>query len=215
MSGTDLSLILQQRIAERRRRRDDNDTRVTLINRENEILDAEIRAWEEALTLFTEGVDKINPTHPSVALGKSDARYAATRHPGTPDGRRGPKGVWGDIMPEMVRQYPVGVFKLDDVEAAGDMVGHRVARATARSQMANYVNHGWLERVDLGEFKFTASGLSVLGTPTFAPGNERSPDVKTPAMCDAQSAGVSQDGVPSADPEASNGLHSTGGISPR
>jgi hypothetical protein len=77
------------------------------------------------------------------------------------DSRRGPKGAWRDIMPEMVRQYPTQIFRSQDVEAAGDLHGHEIKPATARSQMSNYVTAGYLERPSLGCFRFTDEGRAI------------------------------------------------------
>lgn len=112
-------------------------------------------------------------------------------------------------MPEMVRQYPVGVFKLADIEAAGEMVGAPVQGATARSQMANYVNLGFLERVNLGEFRFTKAGLTALGSLSNAP------DAEAPAVADVQPAGALRDDAHNVSPKASDAYHSIGGDRPR
>nr|WP_294521739.1 hypothetical protein [uncultured Rhodopila sp.] len=119
-------------------------------------------------------------------------------------------------MPEMVRQYPSGAFSLSDVEAAGEIVGFPVQRATVRSQIANYVNAKWLERVTNGTFRFTKAGLDALSELSISPGNAVSRlEAETPTADDVQAVGASLEDEVNVSPKASELLVAVGDIVPR
>ena len=64
----------------------------------------------------------------------------------------------------MARQYPEGTFTLGDVAAAGELRGHNLKPETVRSQMANYVKAGFLDRVTQGKFSFTDKGRETFAS---------------------------------------------------
>jgi hypothetical protein len=130
-----------------------------------EAADRRVAAWDIEIALLDEIIGML--TDPS--LPGSRPRPSSEAIPGQTkenserpaDFRRGPKGTWRIIMPEMVRQYPTGIFRLSDVEAAADLVGQSVKSQTVRSQMSNYVSAGHLVRESQGVFKFTDRGRSA------------------------------------------------------
>lgn len=168
------------------------------IERKISELKIEIATWEDALQLVTTNLADARPSeYPAIreragsvkaALKNlADAAVAVTRDN---DSRRGPKGVWRSVMPEVLRHYPNAVFGLADVIAAGDLIGAPVHPDTTRSQMANYVNSGYLERVSKGKFRFTTEGREVFSELSVKPGAAQPPEKETPAQVDVPEAGV-------------------------
>jgi len=64
-------------------------------------------------------------------------------------------------MPAMLEMFSDQIFTLPDVEQTSQIVGHTVRSDSIRSQMANYVNSGLLERVAQGKFRFTEKGKTT------------------------------------------------------
>ena len=118
-----------------------------------DILEAELRAWETALRI----ISKQDPamTNRARLLSSEQNRSSETT-------RRGINTNWRTILTVVVRHHQ-DIFDLDDIEAASEKAGHPTNRNTIRSQMANYVNAGLVERVDQGRFRLTPSGAVAVG----------------------------------------------------
>ncbi len=59
---------------------------------------------------------------------------------------------------KMLATTSVSIFTIDFIEAKAAGIGHRMSRGNIRSQMAAYVARGVIERVSVGEFRFTSAG---------------------------------------------------------
>lgn len=191
--------VIQQRLASKKSELDEQSAIINEATRRMEILKAETAAWEEALRLIT----SIAP--PAPIVGRSIMREPENTK-GSGDSRRGPKGAWRIIMPEMVRHYPSGPFTTADVVAAGELVGAPVKGPTVRSQMSNYATQKYVERVSQGKFKFTERGRSA-----FAASQGKQTAIRlvteSPTAHDVQAVGVRGAAIP----EASHDQVSTGG----
>ena len=209
---------IKQRIAEGRLKRADNLAIIATKQRNNEIIDAELATWEAALDLVLKDA---NAAATSDFSGNDSSRVhvsgdlAATQVDlglGQLDQRRGPRGFWKTIMPEMAKRYPANEFDLNKLNAVAQFIGIPLNSSTARSQMHNYAKSGLLDRVRSGWFKFTNEGLKTFGGLSRLPDNAASdPETKTPAVDDVQAAGASRDDVSSVIPQASSVWQHTDG----
>jgi hypothetical protein len=181
-------------------------------------LKTELATWEEALRVVTMVVmddvtrnDRIEKSPVSEIHEFRNPRIVsrAVLDKSTEDFRRGPKGVWREIMPQMLRLYPKEVFGLQDVAVGAELVNATVKADAIRSQMSNYVKAGYLDRVNTGRFRFTE-----LGQTTFSElSNKPSPlrlVTESPATDDVPVAGVSPGGA--APLKASEPSFSVGGV---
>lgn len=114
-------------------------------------LDVELRVWQEALTLVSDPDAVKSAAAPAVGASQSPTPNE------TGDRRRGPRGTWRIVMPIAAKELG-GEFGYSAVERVGTAAGTPINRHTLRSQMANYVNAGLLERVKEGTFRFTEKG---------------------------------------------------------
>lgn len=134
------------------------------LQREALVIKAEIQAYQHVLDLL--------PTKGGKSDGERPARRQSERR-----GRRGSEG-WSSTMVKLAEHQPSLPFTLDHVIAVASLVGFKPTRGNVRSQMATYVNRGVLERVGLGAFQFTETGLAA-----FRP---KSPDRDEPSAADTQ-----------------------------
>lgn len=54
-------------------------------------------------------------------------------------------------------------YSYEDLSTAVDLAGHSASSGSQRTQMMNAVKAGWFDRVGHGKFKFTESGLALIG----------------------------------------------------
>lgn len=187
MSATAAISTLQQRIAERRLKRVANLVVISTKQHENDIIDAEVVAWEEAIALILN-----NATGADTSDAATDNAPPNNSSADQQDLRRGPRNAWKIVMPEMVQRYRNREFELNDVDATAHRVGNPMNPNTIRSQMANYAKSGVLERVRSGWYKFTDKGLTTFGSLWNAPNAYQHLDAETPAVDDVQAAGVAE-----------------------
>jgi hypothetical protein len=164
--------VITQKIAAKRDRKLAIQTQRADLEREDGVLDVEIRTLDELLKEIAKvtgvtdtdwsqwGNTPVAPPDKPVQLDVANS-----------DGRRGPKGVWRTLMPELVKVLGNDPdFSVAEVEGFAALVeGKSLNAATIRSQMANYVNNGWLERVREGRFRFTQEGVCRFSEPAPAP----------------------------------------------
>jgi hypothetical protein len=166
--------VLRQRISERQARRAQNDTIIAARQRDNEIIDAELIAYRDALSVISGDVPGLAIEHLA-----SHAKTEAS----TP--RRGPRGPWKSVMQELARSRSSAEFDISSVEGASQAVGGAMNPNTIRSQMANYAHAGFLERVRPGWFRFTATGLNEFRNSDLV-GDERHSEADASAPNSAQ-----------------------------
>lgn len=113
-------------------------------------LTLEVSVWEEAVRLSGDGE----------ASPSSDGETPARRSGAT---RRGPKGAWRKILSIAAASFPPPAdFSLRDVEAIAATEGLHLTQDNVRSQMWNYGKSDVVEKTDIGRFRFTQAGLSLV-----------------------------------------------------
>lgn len=121
--------------------------RVAKARHEAEKYAVEMEAYNKALQAM-DGADK----------EESAPRPAATANPT----RSNMSDKWAGIYRELYKNASPP-YSYDDIETAVTLAGHNASGGGQRSQMMNAVKSGWFERVDIGKFKFTESGLTLIG----------------------------------------------------
>lgn len=105
------------------------------------ILEAEIRAYEDAYSLISSG---IHISSQGEGQTVSSVRLKA--------------GQWTELLKAMALRHPAP-FDLDELVSAAGKIDFHPSRGNIRSQMAALVNRGTLSRVGQGAFRFTDEGI--------------------------------------------------------
>ncbi len=136
---------------------------VQQVRRTLELLEVELRVWESALSLVTDGNFSLSQTESTGTIGKkivSQDLFNPTA--GAKFGKRGMNAMWKEIAFNVSELYP-NAFNLDQLSEAAELSGHKIPRATLRSQMANYAKVGLIERISVGVFRLTDTGRAAAG----------------------------------------------------
>jgi hypothetical protein len=123
---------LRAKIAERR-------TRLADIQNELVILRAELRAYEDALTMVE--------ARRQTTAGGSNRRVRTRR----------PSEDWAAVFSSLSLTHPHG-FTIDDILAVAAGQDFATTRGNVRSQAAAYINRELLERLNEGTFRLTEAG---------------------------------------------------------
>ena len=152
----DRRLAMNQTIEERRSRILEIEDRLTTLHaevvdleREHSIVDAERRAYEDALAI----------------VGGEKSKRATTNGERGASRKRDLSNDWKLILGEMARRHPAAVQN-DDLMAFADSHGIRLRRENLRSQMNLYKSKGLVEpeAPDVtGAYRITAAGAQVAG----------------------------------------------------
>lgn len=130
-------------------------------------LSLEVGVWEEAARLAGGGdvEGREDRSAPSMEAGR----------------RRGPKGIWRQILRSTAAKFPPPAdFGLRDIETQAETAGHSIKADNVRSQMWNYAKVGIVDRTEIGRFRFTESGLGVLGVGDTEKGATNAPNASPP-----------------------------------
>jgi len=119
-----------------------------------EALEIEVRAWEEAVRLLGSHVDD---SWNAVALrARHDNGDKPTRR------RRKLSPQWHRTLSKLFAEKGFHEWSFDEVESIASDLGFDIQRPTIRSQISIYVSRGWIERVEMGAYRFSQKGLSDL-----------------------------------------------------
>ena len=121
-----MSEYLESKVRERR-------ARLAALQRETDVLTAELRAYEDALRNAQGGAPSATFSQPITSAA-------------TP----APSGHWGKIIDDLVASH--STFTTDDVQKALETFGHQIERKSIRSKLATLVNAGKIERLQEGLF---------------------------------------------------------------
>lgn len=132
---------IQQRLADKLKER-------AALLRRLEVLDTEIKTWEEAWALVTKPMSAAPVARHPVASDTESKRERALQP------------QWADML-RMVGGQEAAT--LDDMEAYSDLMGYGIKRNTLRSQVSIYASHGWLDRIAQGKFRLTDLGAAKCG----------------------------------------------------
>ncbi|MER8418765.1 hypothetical protein [Mesorhizobium sp. M1329] len=131
---------IERRIAERQAQLEDIDAQIKGLEMSRHALKAEIAAYRDALQY-------LNPQ----SSGARTRRASASRE-------RGISVQWAQLL-SLASDEGTSEFGIDDIVMAGDIIGHPdMKRPSVRTQAANMVTRGVLERVTPGTFRVTESG---------------------------------------------------------
>lgn len=147
--------------------------RLTALDHERVVLEAELRAYEDALKLIAPG----EAGNIADSIGLSNRQRV-------PRPRR-LSDEWSRALAQFVPNHREA-FDIDAVLAAANVVGLNPTRGNVRSQMAAYVGRGLLERVNEGSFRLTDAGLSEFSHGQVSGGD---PPIAVPSAPDKPVAG--------------------------
>lgn len=140
---------IERKIAEREAQIADVAQQITALEMRKATLCAEVAAYKDTLQYLP----------PSPGRGRS--RQAANgREPGS---GRGISEQWANLL-ATASMYGTEEFGIDEIVRAGELDGHEMKRASVRTQAANMVTRGVLERVSPGTFRITESGMKEIGS---------------------------------------------------
>lgn len=83
--------------------------------------------------------------------------YLVSLPPADRPKKRGRKGIWRDVLAATGARFS-NQFSFDDIQNVAREMGVELPRSTVRSQSANYVDYGFMERVTQGNFRLTDLG---------------------------------------------------------
>lgn len=128
-----------------------------------ELLEVELGVWESALSLVTGSNQPYAPPPkiPRSGVGFTDKNLFDPSVVAT-SSKRGMNSTWKEIASKVTELHP-DAFNLDQLSEAAELGGHKIPRATLRSQMANYAKVGLVERVSVGVFRLTDAGRTAAG----------------------------------------------------
>jgi hypothetical protein len=132
---------LDQKIASRR-------ARLSELEREKMIVEAELRAYEDAASMLTGS--KLMSTG---SFARNTVLGAARRV-------RKTSAIWEIIVAECASSGGQ-VFEIDDVLTVASKHNFSPTRGNVRSQLASYVGRGLLDRAGVGAFRLTAIGQEI------------------------------------------------------
>jgi hypothetical protein len=71
---------------------------------------------------------------------------------------RGISNKWRSVLTTMM----AGEMDIDAIQRAATEAGEKLTRAQARAQLHNYVNAGWVEKLDEGRYAITDRGREMV-----------------------------------------------------
>ncbi len=126
----------------------DKRAAVQALRQQLAMAEVELRAYEHAASLV---VIAPTPPAPSVQPPRLESPRASTPRQ---------TGHWAALLQEIGQMFPDS-FTIDDAVRIAEAGGYPVNRNALRSNLANYVNRGEVERVSQGVFRLTARNESV------------------------------------------------------
>lgn len=151
---------IEKRISERQAQLDDIDAQIKGLEMSRHALKAEIAAYRDALQYLS----------PQTS-GPRSRRASAPRE-------RSISEQWAKLL-ALASDDGVSEFGIDAIVMAGEIMGHPdMKRPSVRTQAANMVTRGVLERVTPGTFRVTEGGMKeIVGA---LPQNENGPPLGGP-----------------------------------
>jgi hypothetical protein len=154
---------LESRITERRKRRAEVVRILDDAQRELLVIDAELRAYADALDHAPERVAK--PTIASrVPTNGATDKSRNRNSPSNPEfaaSRMSPG--WKAVFAELARRYP-GTLSNDKMGKIAAAAGAPLTPQSQRTTVATYAQRKWLERVQFGVYRITPEGARITGT---------------------------------------------------
>ncbi len=151
-----LTRYFQSKVAERR-------ARCAQLQRDLELVFAELRAYEDALRRVSDGSEGASAAAPPTAPIEDQVSVFDGNPPhAAGEGiLSGLSGHWAAVINHMVATKPK--FTTDDVEAELKQRGYNIQRKSIRSKLATLVNVGKLVRLSEGVFAAGRQTLPVMG----------------------------------------------------
>lgn len=139
---------IERKISEREAQIADVARQISELEMRKATLCAEVAAYKDTLQYL------------APASGRGRVRQAATaREPGT---GRGISEQWANLL-ATASGNGAHEFSIDDIVDAGERIGHEMKRPSVRTQAANMVTRGVLERVTPGTFRVSEIGMKDIG----------------------------------------------------
>jgi hypothetical protein len=143
---------LLAKVTERRRAIADLVRRRDELARQIEVGQVELRAYEDALTLV-EGAEEDTLSNNAPVAVEEPSGYAAARM----------SDLWVLAFDEMRRRRPQTI-SIAEIKSVGGSHGLPITDVSIRKALGKFTGRGWLDRVAMGKYSITDTGVRALET---------------------------------------------------